>query len=311
MATPIIVVDGKCMLAKAAFAIPTTVRSPGGEPVNGFLGFGSMQLKLIEDLPGASFAIVFDSGESSFRNEILSTYKSGRPRLPEGFDGQLVLSRTLSKLLGFDVVDTPRGFEADDVLATLADRARQQNVECKIITADKDLLQVVQDPFVRVLLSKRGVSEYDAYDESFVQARYGVRPDRFVDYRALTGDSSDAIPGVPGVGPVTARKLVNDFGGVEEILSSVNQIHGALRSKIRENADTLRRNLRLLRLTAVPQAKVVVVRPPDIAHWPIDEIGRLMESAGLNSMFKRVLRLVDRHSSHAAESDSAGRTLKT
>ena len=298
-----VVVDGKCMLAKAAFAIPTTVRSPRGEPVNGFLGFALMQLKLVEDLSGASFAVIFDSGESSFRNEILSTYKTGRPRLPEGFAGQLLLSRALSKLIGFDVVDSPLGFEADDVLATVAGQARRQSMECQILTADKDLLQVVRDPLVRVLLTKRGVSEYEAYDESRVRTRFGVSPSHFVDYRALTGDSSDAIPGVPGVGAVTARKLVNDFGGVEEILSSVTQIRGTLGSKILENADTLRRNLRLLRLVTMPNI-TVAMRPPDIAHWPVEEIRGLTDSTGLSSMYKRVLQIVDRHRSRDAQGDS-------
>jgi DNA polymerase I len=297
----IVGIDGKCMLAKAAFAIPKTVRSQQGLPVNGFLGFGLMELRLVEEYPAASFVVAFDTGEASFRDDILPTYKTSRPSLPEGFAEQMQLAKEFSRLIGFQVVDAPKGFEADDVLASLATQALTSVTHCWIVTADKDLLQVVKNPFVRVLLSKRGVTDYESYDEDLVEHRQGVPVDRFADYRALIGDRSDAIPGVPGIGPVTARALVNTYGGVMDILAHSSELHGSVNARLAENATNIERNLRLARLErALPLPPTPSA--PDTTHWPIDDIAKITESIGLTSMFRRVKAIVERRQGFALHS---------
>lgn len=283
---PIVAVDGHCMLAKCAFALPSSIRSPSGTSVNGLLGFGLMLAKLIEAHPSAVFVVVFDNGGRTYRHSLLPTYKQGRVALPEDFAQQIEQARRLSTLLDCDVIPAPPGYEADDVLATIAALASATQRNCTIVTADRDLLQVVHDPHVRVLLSRRGLSLSDAFDEALVKARWGVHPSQLVDVRALAGDASDAVPGLPGIGPKRAAQLVSRFGSVEGILAGACAIPGPLGERIAAFADTLRRNVRILRLaTAAP---VQLQRGAFGARWSSEAFAAFAAAAGIQRVASRM-----------------------
>ena len=152
--------------------------------------------------------MAFDLPTPTFRHERIPTYKAGREKAPDDLYEQLALVKEILPALGIQVVEK-EGFEADDILATLASQSRDHSVQVVVVTGDRDSYQLVEDPYIQVLYNRRGVSDYVLYDENGIWERTGVYPKDYVLYAALRGDKSDNLPGVPGVGEKTAAKLVN------------------------------------------------------------------------------------------------------
>src|SRR5262249_30812781 len=151
------------------------------------------------------------------------------------------LVRQVIETLRIPVIEAP-GFEADDILATLATQARDQGDDVLIVTGDRDVYQLVEDPHIRVIYNKRGVTEYADYDEAGIEERTGVSPKLYPEYAALRGDPSDNLPGVPGVGEKTAAKLINTYGGIDGIFEHVDEQTPKLRTNLAEAEETVRRN---------------------------------------------------------------------
>src|SRR5262249_41237761 len=158
-------------------------------------------------------AVAFDTPKPTFRDEMDAEYKAGRKETPSLFVSQLPLIREVLDALGIPVLEVD-GVEADDVIATLASCAVDEQMDVVIVTGDRDAFQLVQDPFVKVLYNRRGVSDYVLYDEAAIVERTGVTAAQYPDYAALRGDTSDHLPGVPGIGEKTAAKLVATYGGI-------------------------------------------------------------------------------------------------
>ena len=192
-------------------------------------------------------AVAFDRPEPTFRHVQNPEYKAQREAAPDILKQQMALVRQVVDTLGVTAIDQP-GIEADDIIATLATLAKERGDEVIIVTGDRDAYQLVEDPHVKVLYNKRGVSDYALYDEAGILERTGVHPRDYVQYAALRGDPSDNLPGVPGVGEKTAAKLVNAYGGLDGIFAHTADQTPKLRQNLEEHEAQARRNVGLMEL---------------------------------------------------------------
>ena len=242
---PLLLIDGNSLTYRAFFALPTDLMTASGQVTNAVTGFCAMLVTLLREHEPDGVAVAFDLPGATFRHERLPSYKANREKQPDILYEQLALVRDLVEALGLRVVEA-EGFEADDVLATLATTARDAGRDAIIVTGDRDSYQLVEDPHVRVLYNKRGVSDYALYDEAGIEERTGVRPDDYVHYAALRGDPSDNLPGVPGVGEKTAAKLVNAHDGLDGIFEAAAEQTPKLRQNLEENEERVRLNVELM-----------------------------------------------------------------
>ncbi len=222
MSTPkLVLIDGHSLAFRAFHALPLTLTAPGGELTNAVFGFTSMLLNVLRDHKPEYVAVAFDVGQT-FRHEMFEAYKGQRERMPDELRAQVERIKQVVEALNIPIF-TADGFEADDVLATLARQAAAQGVDALIVTGDRDILQVV-DPHVHVLTSGRQFSDVIVYDPQTVQEKYGLHPDQLVDFKALVGDKSDNIPGVRGIGEKSAADLLQKYGTLDEIYAHLDEI---------------------------------------------------------------------------------------
>ncbi|MCI5065825.1 DNA polymerase I [bacterium] len=209
--------DGSAYIFRAFYATPRLTNSEGF-PTNALYGFARMCLKFLRESAPQYAIMVFDAGQKTFRNDLYPDYKANRAECPEDLSVQMPHFRTLSRALGFQVIETP-GYEADDIIGTLCHELREHDHEVVIVSADKDLMQLVTD---QVVMWDTMRDKW--YDPSAVQEKLGVLPDQVIEYLAIAGDSSDNIPGLKGAGPKTAVQLIERFGTVEKILAATEEI---------------------------------------------------------------------------------------
>jgi DNA polymerase-1 len=223
-------IDGNSLVYRAFFALPESIATSTGEPTNAIFGFASMLVKLVTDYGVVPCAVVWDAG-SSGRTEIYEEYKAQRKSRPDLLKLQWPAMEPLVEAFGYRNVKVD-GYEADDVIASLAERARTDGVAVMIITGDRDAFQLI-DPegLVKVMATARGITETKIYDRQAVIDRYGIPPELIPDFYGLKGDTSDNIPGIPGIGDKTASDLLKRFGSLEEVLAHVDDISGAKRKQ--------------------------------------------------------------------------------
>src|ERR1700733_7807990 len=244
---PLLLLDGMSLAFRAYFALPDTLATKSGVVTNAVHGFSSMLVYLIREQQPSALAVAFDAPGAPFRDEILEDYKAGRAETPWLLPPQFDMIREIMDALAIPVVEAP-GFEADDVIATLATEAVDRKREVVIVTGDRDSFQLVQDPYVRVLYNKRGVSDYALYDEAGIFERTGVPPSQYVLLASLRGDPSDNLPGVPGVGEKTAAKLLTKYGDLDGIFAHVDEQTPKLRENLAGSEALARSNARLIPL---------------------------------------------------------------
>jgi DNA polymerase-1 len=218
----IFLLDGHSISFRAFFALPASLATTSGQVTNAVYGFTSMLIKLLAEEKPDFIAVAFDKGRPTVRLEQYADYKAGRQEAPDEFRQQLGLIREVLVTLRIPIVEV-EGYEADDAIATLACRAAGQGTEAVIVTADRDFFQLVR-PGIQVMFNRRGISDIVTYDVAAVTDRFGLPPEKYLDYVALKGDTSDNIPGVPGVGEKTASKLVQDFGSIEALLERTAEV---------------------------------------------------------------------------------------
>ena len=244
---PLLLLDGMSLAFRAYYALPPDLATTTGVVTNAVHGFASMLVYLVREHRPEGLAVAFDLPGGTFRDEIATDYKAGRADTPDDLFPQFDMIRELLGSLSIPVVGA-EGFEADDVLATLATEARDRKHPVVIVTGDRDSYQLVEDPYVRVLYNKRGVSDYALYDEAGIEQRTGVRPDHYALLAALRGDPSDNLPGVPGVGEKTAAKLVNQYGDLDTLLAHLDDLSPKLRDNLRQHFDQVRSNAEVIPL---------------------------------------------------------------
>ncbi|MFI6264154.1 DNA polymerase I [Micromonospora sp. NPDC051006] len=236
----LLLVDGHSLAYRAFFALPVeNFSTTTGQPTNAVYGFTSMLINVLRDEQPTHIVVAFDVSRHSFRTDRYAEYKAGRSETPTDFKGQVSLVKEVLAALRIPVVEMP-GYEADDVIATLACQARDQGMQVLITTGDRDAFQLVGDQ-VTVLYPRKGVSDLARMDPAAVETKYGVGPQRYRDLAALVGETSDNLPGVPGVGPKTAAKWINMYGGVEGVVARADEIKGKAGDSLRERlADVIR-----------------------------------------------------------------------
>jgi DNA polymerase-1 len=243
----LLVLDGHSLTYRAFFGLPTDMVTASGQVTNAVFGFTSMLLNILKERRPAGIVVAFDRSEPTFRHIAEPSYKAQREESPDILRQQVGIVREVLQAMGITTVDVV-GFEADDVIATLADKAVDRGFEVVVVTGDRDSFQLVRDPHVRVLYNRRGVSDYVLYDEAGIIERTGVTAAQYPAYAALRGDPSDNLPGVPGVGEKTAAKLISTYGGLEGIFANVESQTPKLRTSLVENEVRARRNEELMTL---------------------------------------------------------------
>ncbi|RZU77112.1 DNA polymerase I [Micromonospora kangleipakensis] len=258
----LLLVDGHSLAYRAFFALPVeNFSTTTGQPTNAVYGFTSMLINVLRDEQPSHIVVAFDVSRRSFRTDRYAEYKAGRSETPTDFKGQVSLVKEVLAALRIPVVEK-EGYEADDVIATLACQARDQGMQVLITSGDRDAFQLVGDS-VTVLYPRKGVSDLARMDPAAVEAKYGVGPQRYRDLAALVGETSDNLPGIPGVGPKTAAKWINTYGGVEGVIARADEIKGKAGDSLRERLADVIRNYEINCLVSDLELPV----HPEDARW--------------------------------------------
>jgi len=283
--------DGHSLAYRAFFALPQTLATSSGTVTNAVYGFTTMLIKLFGDEHPDLIGVAFDVGAPTVRLELDAEYKAGRSEAPADFRPQLGLIEEVLDVLRIPIIRA-EGHEADDAIGTLATEASDRGLDAVIVTADRDFFQLVRDRAkgkgaISVLFNRRGISEIDHMDPAAVEERYGITPSQYLDFVALKGDTSDNIPGVPGIGDKTAAKLVNEFGSVEELLAHTERLKGKQKENIEAAADRLALNKQLARIVTDLELDV---QPEDCVMGPSDpeQIRSLFVSLEFRSLLDRL-----------------------
>ena len=229
-------IDGNSLAYRAFFALPDTIATSEGQPTNAIFGFASMLVKILTEYGPKATIVVWDAGMSG-REEEYEPYKAERKPRPDLLREQWPHLEPLVEAFGYRNVRI-EGYEADDVIASLAERAKEEGIDVMVVTGDRDAYQLPDDGRVKVMTTSRGITDTRIYDREGVIERYGVPPESVPDFIGLKGDTSDNIPGVPGIGDKTAAQLLQKYGSLEEVLSHIEEISGKKRQEnLRENRD--------------------------------------------------------------------------
>jgi DNA polymerase-1 len=264
----VVLIDGNSLAYRAFFALPTDMATASGQVTNAVYGFATMLVNIVRDQRPDGVAVVFDRKEKTFRHEAAPEYKAQREAQPDILYEQIEIIKEMLDAFGIARFELA-GYEGDDIIATLSERAVSAGMDVVVVTGDRDSYQLVKDPQVRVLYNKRGVSDYALYDEAGIVERTGVTPDRYPLYAALRGDPSDNLEGVPGVGEKTAAKLINKYGSLEAVFDAASEQTPKLAASLAESRERVLRNaaLMLLRRDVPVEADVGSLAPrPDLAR---------------------------------------------
>jgi DNA polymerase-1 len=233
----LMLIDGPSIVYRAYFAMmQTPLTTSDGMLVTGIFGFLNIVLRGMQDLKPDYAIVSFDLGKPQFRFDAYPDYKAGRPSMPDDLRAQFPIVRELVTMMGMPIREL-EGYEADDVIGTLALEAATAGVDTYIVSGDLDGLQLVND-HIRLFTTRQGVANTVVYDDARVLERYGLRPDQMLDYKALKGDASDNIPGVPGVGEKTAASLLQQFGSLDALYEHLDEVKGKLRERLAEHRES-------------------------------------------------------------------------
>ncbi|MEM8925341.1 MAG: DNA polymerase I [Actinomycetota bacterium] len=298
MAT-LMLVDGNSLTYRAFHALPQDLATSSGQVTNAVLGFTSMLVNLVRDHKPDGLAVAFDRPEPTFRHEQVETYKANRSAAPDILRQQMGLVREVLDVLRLRQIDLA-GYEADDILATLAGQAAAAGHDVLVVTGDRDSFQLVADPHVKVVYNKRGVSDYALYDEDGIEERTGVRPAQYVQYAALRGDTSDNLPGVPGVGEKTAAKLINKYGGIDGLYEHIDEQTPKLRENLAAHEDEVRINTVVMELTRDVPLGIEIDELVGIEPYDRDEVKKLFDFLEFRTLLDRL------HEAFAPSEDEPG-----
>ncbi len=274
--------DGHSLAYRAFFALPQELATTSGQVTNSVYGFMRMLVKLLGDHRPDRLAVAWDTGRQTFRSERYPDYKAQRSATPDAFKSQLPLIDEMLQAMGVDQFRV-EGVEADDVIATIATRAAEDGWEVLIVTGDRDAFQLVADN-VKVLYTRRGISDTVVADEAWIEDRYGIPPAKYVDYAALRGDTSDNLPGVPGVGEKTASKLLVNYGTLDGIFDHIDEQTPKLASNLADHQDQVILNRELMQLVRDVPVELDVDELV-WTEWDQASLRRLAESLEFSGLF--------------------------
>ncbi len=271
----LMLLDGNSLAFRAFYALPAeNFKTRGGLTTNAVYGFTAMLINLLRDEAPTHIAAAFDVSRQTFRSERYPEYKANRSSTPDEFHGQIDITKEVLGALGITVL-AEAGFEADDIIATLATQAENEGYRVLVVTGDRDSLQLVSAD-VTVLYPIKGVSELTRFTPDAVVEKYGLTPTQYPDFAALRGDPSDNLPGIPGVGEKTASKWIIEYGSLRELVDKVDTVRGKVGDSLRENLGSVIRNRDLTELVR----DVPLAQTPDtlrLQPWDRDQIHRLFD----------------------------------
>ena len=288
--------DGHSLAYRAFYALPSDLATPAGQVTNAVYGFTSMLIKLLDDERPDAIAVAWDLRGPTFRSERYAEYKAQRESPPDLFASQLPLVREVLDVLQISQLSVP-GYEADDIIATLSSQAREEGWETVVVTGDRDAFQLA-GPAVTILYTRRGISDTVEATPEWIQGRYGVTPGKYVEYAALRGDTSDNLPGVPGVGEKTAAKLLAQYGSLEGIFDHIDEHSPKLRENLEANRQQVMLNRELMGL-------VTDLEFPDVAggkvdlnaftlrEWNYQDVRTVFDGLAFRSLWDRLVELDD------------------
>ncbi len=278
----IMVLDGHSIAFRAFHAVPELVTS-SGIYTNAIYGFVNMLIKITSQYKPNAVAVAFDLKEPTFRHKMYDGYKAGRSATPEQLISQIELLKELLGKMGVCVLGCP-GYEADDILGTLSRLANEKGIHAYLVTGDRDSLQLIRDN-TSVLYTKKGVSTIVEYTEEVFKAEYGISPSQFVDCKALMGDSSDNIPGVPGIGPKTATTLLCDYDSLDGIYQNAEKIKSAsTKSKLLENKDSAYMSQTLARIVKNAPVELPEIGDEEYSPKPTKELCEMLDMLEMHKL---------------------------
>lgn len=304
----LLLLDGHSLAYRAFFALPVeNFSTTTGQPTNAVYGFTSMLINVLRDEQPTHVGVAFDVSRKTFRSERYAPYKANRSESPTDFRGQVSLIQEILEALRIPVI-TAEGYEADDVIATLATQSERENIDVFICTGDRDAFQLISD-HVTVLYPRRGVSDLSRMDPAAVNDRYGLTPAQYPDFAALRGDPSDNLPNIPGVGEKTAAKWVRDFGSLEDLVARVDEVKGKAGDALRAHLAAVVQNRQLTELVRdVP----LEVGPADLAvrQWDRERVHALFDTLQFRVLRERLWATLEAAEPEAEEGfDVEGRLL--
>ena len=282
----LLLIDGHSMAYRAFFALPAeNFTTATGQHTNAIYGFATMLISLLKDEKPTHVAVAFDVSRKTFRSEIFPEYKANRAKTPDEFRSQMSYLNDL--VAGFGIRQfAVEGFEADDIIATLATRAATDGFEVLICTGDRDSFQLVTES-ITVLYPKRGVSEMARMTPQAVTDKYQMTPTQYPDFAALRGDPSDNLPSIPGVGEKTAAKWIIEYGSLEKLLENADEVGGKVGVALRENIESVKRNRELTQLIH----SVDIETDPSALAWSgveLSELAPLLETLEFRTLKDRL-----------------------
>ncbi len=281
----LVLIDGHALAYRAYFGMPATFSTSAGEPTHAVYGFTNMLLAVWKEYDPDYFIVTFDRGDT-FRHQMYDEYKATREKMPDDLSSQIERIEQLVQAFNMPVF-TKENYEADDLLGTLAAQAAAQGIEALIVTGDRDAFQLVA-PNVKVIISGRRFADREVYDEAAVQERYGVTPKELIELKGLTGDSSDNIPGVKGIGEKGGAKLIQQFGTLEGIYDNLDQIAKGTRAKLEADRELafLSRDLGRI-VTDVPGVELNIAAGKT-RDFDLIEVANLFVELEFNTIFNRI-----------------------
>ena len=287
----LVIIDGHAILYRAYHALPTSLTTSKGQMVNAVYGFTSMLLRVVAELKPTHLIVAFDTPEPTFRNKLYEDYQIQRPKADDDFISQIGMVKKLVTEMGIVRYEKP-GFEADDVIGTLAFQAsshtnKEQQFEVIIVSGDRDMLQLVNDR-VKIYMPVKGLSESKLYGTIEVEEKYSIKPAQIVDYKALVGDPSDNYPGVAGIGPKTASSLIFRFKSFEKLYEHLEEIESVkVKTALKANEKLAKVSRKLARiLTDVPLQ--VNWEQCILRNFDREDVHLLFDELGFRSLIPRL-----------------------
>jgi DNA polymerase I len=281
----LVLIDGNSIAYRAFFALPL-LHNDKGIHTNAIYGFTMMLMKILEEEKPTHMLVAFDAGKTTFRHKTYSEYKGGRQKTPPELSEQFPFLREL--LAAYQICSYElENYEADDIIGTLSSQAAKEGFDVKIISGDRDLTQLASDR-VTVDITRKGITDVDSYTPEFVMEKYGITPGQIIDLKGLMGDTSDNIPGVPGVGEKTALKLLKEFGTIENLLNSLDKVSGKkLKEKLEEHREQALMSKELA--TILREAPLEIsLEDTEYKGYDMEKVVALFKELGFNSLLSKI-----------------------
>jgi len=285
-----IIIDAQAVLHRAWHALPKTLTDKNHKPINAVYGFTMLLLKLLKQYSPQKTAVAFDSKGPTFRHKKYKDYKANRPLQPQEFYDQIDKAKKILK--GFNIpVFAKKGYEADDIIASIIKHQKKRNPskDFLIVTGDLDLSQLI-DEKTKLYFLKQGVATLKVYDKKDIKKRFGIGPEKVADFKALCGDSSDNIPGAPGIGPKTASNLLQKYDNLENIFNSLDQCNKRIKKIISDNKEQIKRAKELVELKYEIKG-IDFEKLNNQQKFDINQIIKMLKKFNFQSLIKRIYKI--------------------